>query len=1419
MIRVPSSSAAVARAAAALAVVVLAAIGAGPDAASAQPSASAVQAPSTDQRANALIGLGRVAAARGNWSEAHARFMQSDRLRPFTPDQVQEHFWIASRASRTDALRIARALADRGHATRAVYVEWIALQRKDPAAGADERLATIARAEQAIPDDAEWTRARAVVALDLEARDQMAASARVWAGIPPPLRDSRPDWAASALRVSAHGRSRAAMAPALDAFVARYPDDDSMRALAVEAWCDAGRPDRALQVLSPLVGPDVATPAHLRRAADLARQAGDRRQARALLERLRATGQATASDTWAFAALLAADREAQALRTLIGRERPSDDACRTRTVETLVASGDITLLADLVPALDSRCSTYGTVATLVAPVLAAREDRAAVRRWLEPLAAAGTLDVHSRLLLARTLDARTEAPLLETLLAPLVHEAADRTDRGAREAAGLLVWARYAEGRAVDAWRLATRLLDVDRMPADERAGLASVALAAGESAAAGRLATTALGSARDVDARGVLAAIGAHEGRAEDVLRWLEPVLPSLRTPGHLLLWLDARAALAGPADALQHAASVAPLVDADVELTARRATWAAATGDSVAAADDLERVRTRDAERAARLDVELALAEGAADRAWLLASTVSPARYALATPAWDRLALDAALMAGRWSEAARVLGGMADLPADDRLLAMARLRIGRDAALDDETRHALAALVHANRRAADARVLRASDAVASGSPAAALAMLSVGADDPAIVTAPPEMRRVAAAAWLALGRPDQVLRIVSTADRQVGLRLLRGRALFASGKAADAREVLERLAHDTGRADAYLAWAEAAALPTDRLRVLRLGRSAAPDAPELRVALADALLQAGDFPAARAEIDAASGAGQAGREIWRVRVRLEGLSNPVGLPAILRAGRAALGSDAESTLLLAEAAASAPGLAGEAVTTLMDWMGGLPDTHRARALEVQAHVGIGTGRWDLAGDAVAQLVRLQPGDARIRRLEAQVTAWSGLQAEAVPLYEAYLAADPDDVEAWREYARLLSWREAYDEAVRAYAHVRALAGIPAVDAEARTRLAVLRRDWPSAAEAAAAWRELEPDALDPVVDLAHALEQRGDAIAATRVYADIARRPHLPDSVRRTLDARAARHAPRATFAVGTDSAEGYGGQLLLERRQAMLSGEADLAVTGVRLFGQAGQGSLETGNTRIGAFVTGLGGLRAAFGAGRTVEASLGTMSLDGREAVLASARVSAPLGRRLVVDGQVGRRPFWENGQTVIDRLQATSAGLRVRSAGLGRLALQAGVDWSNLDDGNGRRQVDAAISREFGSGAQVVELRAGGFLFGYDEARPRYFSPGTFGRIDIDAGLTRWFGDGAGVRDGRFAWSGRLGTGLDTRGEPYLLAGTGGSLPVWGGLALTGDVRLTSARVYRAWAASVGMAVDTRRGAWRGARAR
>ncbi len=1419
MIRVPSSSAALARVAAALAVVVVAAIGAGPDAASAQSSAPVVQAPTTEQRADALLGLGRVAAARGNWSEAHARFVQGDRLRPLTPDQVQEHFWIASRANRTDALRLARTLADRGHATRAVYVEWIALQQKDVAVGAEERLATIARAGQAFADDAEWVRARAAVALDLEAGGQVAASARVWASVPPTVRDSRPDWEASALRVSAHGRSRAAMAPALDAFVARYPDDGGMRTLAAEAWSDAGRPDRALQLMIPLVGRNAATPAHLRRAADLARQAGDRRQARTFLERLRATGHATSADTWAFAALLAADRDAQALRTLIGRERPSDDACRTRTVETLVASGDVALLTDLVPALDPHCSTYGTVAMRVAPVLAAREDRAAVRRWLQPLAAAGTIDVDSRLLLARTLDARTEAPLVETLLAPLVHVGADRTDRGAREAAGVLVWARHGQGRSLDAWRLATRLLDVERMPADERAGLASVALAAGDIAAAGSLATTALGSARDVDARGVLAAIAAHEGRAEDVLRWLEPVLPSLRAPGHLLLWLDACASVAGPADALRHAASVAAVVDADVELTARRATWAAATGDSVSAAADAGRVRARDTARAARLDVELALAEGAAERAWLLASTVPPAVYAPASTAWDRLVLDAALLAGRWSEAARMLGGMADLPADDRVLALARLRIGRDAALDAETRDALAALVDAGRRAADARVLLAADAVASGSPTAALTLLPVAGDGPAIATAPPEVRRVAAAAWLALGRPDHVLRTVSSADRQIGLRLLRGRALFASGQTGGAREVLERLAHDTGRADAYMAWAETAASPTERLRVLRLGRAAAPDASELRVALADALLQTGDIPAARAEIDAASGVGPANREIWRVRVRLEGVANPGGLPATLRAGRTALGIDPESTLLLAEAAASTQGLVGEAVTTLMDWMALLPDSHRGQSLEVQAQLGIGTGRWDLTGDAVAQLVRLQPGDARIRRLEAQVTAWSGRQAEAVPLYEAYLAAEPDDVDAWREYARLLTWRESYGEAVRAYAHVRALATAPAVDAEARTRLAVLRRDWPSAAEAAAAWRELEPDALDPIVDLAHALEQQGDATAATRVYADLARRPHLPDSVRRTLDARAARHAPRATFALGTESAEGYGGQLLLERRQAMLSGEANLTGTAVRLFGHAGQGSLATGDTRIGAFVTGLGGLRASLGTGRAVEASLGTMSLAGREAVLASARVAVPLGRRLSVEGQIGRRPFWENGLTVLDHLQATSAGLRVRSAALGRMALQAGIDWTSLDDGNGRRQVDAAVSREFGSGAQVVELRASGFLFGYAEARPRYFSPGTFGRIDVDAGLTRWFGDGAGVRDGRFAWNGRLGAGLDTRGEPYLLAGTGGSLPVWGGLALTGDVRLTSARVYRAWAASLGMAVDTRRAAWRGARAR
>ncbi len=166
----------------------------------------------------------------------------------------------------------------------------------------------------------------------------------------------------------------------------------------------------------------------------------------------------------------------------------------------------------------------------------------------------------------------------------------------------------------------------------------------------------------------------------------------------------------------------------------------------------------------------------------------------------------------------------------------------------------------------------------------------------------------------------------------------------------------------------------------------------------------------------------------------------------------------------------------------------------------------------------------------------------------------------------------------------------------------------------------------------------------------------------------------------------------------------------------------------------------------------------------------------------------------------------------DGLQAWTSGVRMRLLGMGALDASAGADYSALSDGNGRQQFDVAVSRQVVSrGPQVVEVRASAFVFGFSDQTSAYFSPSAFGRFDVELGLARWYGRGAAVRDGRFAVRGRMGSGVDTDGVPYVLASGSLVVPVGGRLALAGDATLTSSRTYRGWSGTVGLQVGSRPG--------
>ena len=399
----------------------------------AQTPPAPVVAASVAQRADALIGLGRVARDRGDWQRAHARFAESARLRAFDASLQEEHFWVAVQADRAAAMQLAAALATQQHASRDVFARWIALAEEveTPAA----LLAIVDKAAIAVPGDPEWVNTRARVALRAERAADLDTAARTWATVPAAAREARADWQASFLRVSASRTGRAPLAQDFDRYVRAHPADAGMRAMAVEAWADAGQPARGLDLLTPWLG-DGASPAHVRRAADLARQSGAAAAARVSFQRLRAMGAATDEDTWTLAMLIAAQRDSAALRALFATWHPAAERCSERLVAVATASGDNVLLSDLVPSLDTACPTYAPVAGAIADVRLAQGQPAEAERWLSPLARTGQLDDASRLLLARALSARQDWSGVDALLAQMVTR---RDDAHARAAAQVIV--------------------------------------------------------------------------------------------------------------------------------------------------------------------------------------------------------------------------------------------------------------------------------------------------------------------------------------------------------------------------------------------------------------------------------------------------------------------------------------------------------------------------------------------------------------------------------------------------------------------------------------------------------------------------------------------------------------------------------------------------------------------------------------------------------------------------------------------------------------------------------------------------------------------------------------------------------------------------------------------------------------------
>ena len=136
---------------------------------------------------------------------------------------------------------------------------------------------------------------RALFALALEAAGRPADAVTAWRSIPPAAVSANADWAAGRLRVTAAAAPLDVATQALESACPATPGCDDLRGALAARWRKGGKPDRALELLQPLLdGPRRAR--WLRLASDLAGAAGQAALAVKYRSELVAAGGGSAED-------------------------------------------------------------------------------------------------------------------------------------------------------------------------------------------------------------------------------------------------------------------------------------------------------------------------------------------------------------------------------------------------------------------------------------------------------------------------------------------------------------------------------------------------------------------------------------------------------------------------------------------------------------------------------------------------------------------------------------------------------------------------------------------------------------------------------------------------------------------------------------------------------------------------------------------------------------------------------------------------------------------------------------------------------------------------------------------------------------------------------------------------------------------
>ncbi len=1134
-------------------------------------------------RVETLVGLARVQRDRGHLAGAAESFREADRLRPFSGALLVEYFWAAANGHAVEAEMLGLRVLSADPTQDAVRDRLIGLLAEKADEKSIERLARDRLGAR--PPNPLWLRrlaesllrqhryveaaqsfgeagtlpgggpadlAQAATALEA-AGAPPDARARAWDLVPPAVWVSRQEWHGSRLRAVVPTMEPGAAALALADYLARYPSDRSMRALCIETWVRAGRPDRALALIGPLrQGGDRHQ--WLRREAEIALLAGDAGRATRSLDELVNAGHATHADRLRLANLLVDrdDREAAAL--LLREDTRSAAPCAEDALQLLSRIGDARALIDAVRARRPTCVHHAEwIDRAVDLAMASGLHREALA-LLESIDASVDPTPARRLRLGQLL-LWTGRPMDATaVLEPLAAAAP-----ASAAALNTLVDAYRSQGRAANAWAVAERLLAAGSLPDPRRLDLAEVAIEAEAPERAFEIADAISRTATgDEPASGALhTRAGVIAGRAlaaaanpAAALWRLQPVVNADAPPAAIVALLEATVAMRGAAAALDLAGRWGLSRRDDADLLARLALWSLVDGDRTMSARLAARVGELSVERARLLSAELALAgRHPAEAATVLAPilAVTPGH-----PAALDLAASAAAAEGHLDEARALSARLLVRTPNAVRIAVREAGWLAEAMPGEETMARLVALQSDHPSRLDARLALARAHLRAGRVAEALSVLGDGVAQWQAL--PEDGVRLAVGALRQRRAPADALAVLrGSMAESLDLRLTAAELTAAVEGPATATAAFERLvADDRCTPFVFTAWARATQDPAQRLAIVRRGHSRFPDTIDLAEDLAIAAWVAGRndeaLAAARAAIDAEPD--RVGP--WFVAAKaLSASGDRPGLLALLdRFGARFMSKPDVVADLVSLASGLVLGPADPIAARALDWTAHLlaADPSLDNVVAARARVLAAIERWD---DAVALLdlgLARTPRHPALLRLRADVLSYRGHFGPALAAYDAYLAVAPDDVEARRQQARVAGWGQRYDRSLALYDALRERAsGMAAITAEREAKAAYYSGAWHDAVPAYERWLAIEPDDREARFELAQCLDRIGDLVRADREFGTLASKLPLH---RQALEAReqlAARSAVRVGPVGEAESSNGYGGQRLLERSRA--------------------------------------------------------------------------------------------------------------------------------------------------------------------------------------------------------------------------------------------------------------------------------